>query len=136
MGYESTKGKKGILCWLSILLFVAGAAILGSVVFLNSYSQWSSGGGTPSPGEMIKGVSSAVLVICALVSIGVGVMGCLVTKCEHKCFIMLFGCGLGTNALIIFIVGCIFSSTATWMPNMAETLCMPKTAEQAANTTF
>jgi len=76
---------------------------------------------------MLQQGASAVLVICALVSVGVGIMGCLVTKCEHKCFIMLFGCGLGTNAFVIFIVGCIFSSTASWMPDLGTTICMPKT---------
>jgi hypothetical protein len=111
------------------LLFIAGVALLGSIAFLNSYNQWASGGGAPSPAEMIKGMSSVILGICAVVTICIGVMGCLVIKCEHKCFIMLYGCGLGSTALTIFIVGCVFASTASWMPGFGTQICKPKDAQ-------
>jgi hypothetical protein len=36
MGDESMKKKRGCLCMLSILLFIAGVMIFASLIFLNS----------------------------------------------------------------------------------------------------
>jgi hypothetical protein len=54
-------------------------------------------------------------------------MGCLVIKCEHRCFIMIYGCGLGSTALGIFIIGVVCASTASWMPQLGKQICVPKT---------
>jgi len=70
----------------------------------------------PDPTALMKSAGSAVLVLCGLAVMGLGVMGMCVSRCKARCFIMLFGCGLGSVALVLFIVGCIFSSTASWFP--------------------
>jgi len=113
---------------LSSLLFVAGIMILGSVVFLmNSAAIMAGDVKSVNPGDMMKSAGSAVLVVCAILTLLTGVMGCMVVKCQHRCFIIIFGSSLGCTSMIVFIIGCIFASTANWMPMTISALCQAKT---------
>lgn len=134
MGYEEYKKKTACLCYLSILLFVAGLCILGSVAGIAGVASISSGQGV-DPTALMKQVGSALLVICGLAVIGLGVQGMMVSRCKARCFIMLFGCGLGTIALILFIIGCVFSSTASWFPGAMTQLCAPKANDNGSSYT-
>jgi hypothetical protein len=132
MGSESIKKKQGILCMCSGLLFLSGIIVFGMVAFLNASSQLGSG---ITNTEDLKNVDwtktmsqagSALLVICALGAIGTGVMGLLIARCQYRIFIMCYGCGLGTSAILMFGVGVAFASSASFIPDLSQAICTPK----------
>ena len=107
MTYETRHKKAGILCWLSSLLFLSGVLIIASVIYMDSKTD-----NKMLPDELIvqKTASAAVMWLCALISIGVGVLGILLVKCHSKrWFIMLYGSGLGIIGLSVLITGIVFA---------------------------
>ena len=116
--YEEHHKYRAFLCKVSSVLFVAGLAIIVSVIYLDSSSDGS--GMVPDTFQVQKTASTAVLWCAAIISIIVGILGCLMTKCHHKFFIIGYGCGLGTVALFVFIIGCIFVGVATNAPALSK----------------
>ena len=102
--------------------------MFGSVAYLNSATAVASGKVTKEDlVGALKSAGTAILVICAIFTLATGVMGCLVVKCKKRCFIICYGCSLGSTSLVIFVMGCVFASTASWMPATINLACTPKT---------
>lgn len=99
-----------ILCWLSVLVFLCGLVIIVSSIYVDQGSGWAFGDDiTPPEFKLTKNIGLTLLWISAIISFVVGVLGCVVIKIEKKCLIMLYGSGLGTISLIVFIIGCVFA---------------------------
>lgn len=80
----------------------------------------------------MKNAGTSILILCGLAVIGMGVQGMCVSRCKNRLFIMCFGCGLGTIAIILFIFGGMFASTASWFPNWMDAMCTPKQQSSGA----
>jgi len=108
MGKHSTK--LTVLCWLSILLFLCGLMIIVSSIYVDQQEGWSFGDDiTPPEFKLTKNIGLTFLWLAAIICFLIGLLGCIVIKIEKKCLIMLYGSGLGSISLVVFIIGCVFA---------------------------
>jgi hypothetical protein len=122
MTTESLKKKYGILCKLSILLFISGFVLFVSAFYLMNQTDVKDSGDLGT----LKSVGITVLLFAAFLTCAKSCVGCLAAKCKNKCIIVLFGCSLGSTATAIFVLGTVFASTANWLPQTVELACTPK----------
>lgn len=79
---------------------------------------------------MTKNAGLGLLWISGIICFAIGFLGCILTKIEKRCLIMLYGSGLGAISFIVFIIGCIFAFQAVYMPTAVATACMEKNTAQ------
>jgi len=120
-----------IICYLSLVLFLCGVFIIVSSIIVGSDIAWKFGDDINMPAEfkMTNNVGLFFLWLSALIALAEGVLGIMLSKCQQKCFTMLYGSGLGLISLIVFIIGCTFAFQSSYMPKAVDTLCTSKNTQ-------
>ena len=114
------------LAVLSTLVFVCGILIIVMTVGMNSVDNALATSVIQAPEfQMAQDAGSVILWICALLSIIVACAGCAAVKIKHRCYIILYGCCLGSIWIGVLIVGCVFAGTASAAPMITQQLCTP-----------
>lgn len=118
------------LACLSTLVFICGVLIIVMTVGMNTMDSALATSVLEAPQfQMASDGGSAVLMICAIISLIVACAGCAAVKIKNRCYIMLYGFCLGGVWLAVFIVGCVFAGTAQAAPVIIQQLCVPKVAD-------
>lgn len=121
---KSRKTPALCLAILSTIVFILGIVIIVMTVGMDAYDSVLSGD-SAGVGDLkaVQNVGSAVLWICAILSLLVACAGCAAVKITHRCYIIVYGCCLGSIWLAVLIVGCVFAGTATAAPALMEAAC-------------
>jgi hypothetical protein len=101
--------------------------IIISSIYVDQGQGWAFGDDiTPPEFKLTKNIGLTFLWLAAIVCFSVGILGCIVIKCEKKCLIMLYGSGLGSISLVVFFIGCVFAFQASYLPTAVGTVCKEK----------
>jgi hypothetical protein len=121
---KSRKTPALCLTLLSTLVFVCGILIIVMTVGMDSIESALDHPDMAIPEiKAAQTAGSAVLWICAILSLFVACAGCAAVKITHRAYIMCYGLLLGFIWLGVFITGCVFSGTAAAVPVILEGVC-------------
>jgi len=122
---DARKKKITILAFLSILVFICALVILVSSIIIANNNGYTTDF-LPGQISFMRNISLTFLFITAIICFLVAIVGAAVYKMDQRCLIIVFGSGLGSTSLIVFIIGCIFAFQSIYLPTAIKTLCADK----------
>jgi len=126
---KSRKTPALCLAVLSTLVFICGVFIIIMTVGMNTMESALATSVLSAPEfSMAADYGSVILYLCAILSIIVACAGCAAVKIKHRCYIVIYGCCLGTVWLGVLIVGAVMAGTASATPVIIQNLCKPSVA--------
>lgn len=121
---KSRKTPALCLAILSTIVFILGIIIIVLTVGMDAMDSALSGDdATFSDIKTAQNVGSAILWICAILSLIVACAGCAAVKITHRCYIMVYGCCLGSIWIGVLSVGIFFAVSATAAPALMGAMC-------------
>ncbi len=125
--FKSRRHPSYFLAFLSTLVLACGILIIYMTVDLIEADLALRNSVLSAPAfQVAQDAGATILMLCAVLSIAVAFAGCAAVKVSHRCYIMVYGCCLGSIWIAVFIVGCVFAATADAAPMITNQLCVPQ----------